>query len=90
MSAFGGRNRDTGPNRDFYKILGVKRSANPKDIKKAFKKLSLKNHPDKNPGDESALSRFQDISAAYEVLSDQDKRRKYDQGGESAVDKPEQ
>ena len=72
-------------NRDFYKILGIKRSANDKDIKKAFKKMSLKNHPDKNPGDDGALKRFQDISAAYDCLGDQEKRRKFDRGGEKAV-----
>lgn len=57
-------------NRDFYKILEVKKSASEKEIKKAFKKMSLKYHPDKNPDDEQALKKFQDISAAYEVLSD--------------------
>ena len=72
-------------NRNFYKILGVKRSANEKEIKKAFKKMSLKYHPDKNKGDEKALEKYQDISAAYDILGDQDKRRKYDQCGEKCV-----
>ena len=54
----GGRQREKGPNRDFYKILDVPRSADAKAIKKAFKRASLKNHPDKNPGDEEALKRY--------------------------------
>lgn len=73
-------------NRDFYKILGIKRSANEKDIKRAFKKMSLKLHPDKNPDDEEALKKYQDVSAAYDVLGDAEKRRKYDQCGEKCVD----
>ena len=64
--------------RDFYKILEIKKNASPADIKKSYRKLSLKYHPDKNPDDETAKSKFQDISSAYEVLSDPDKRRKYD------------
>jgi DnaJ-class molecular chaperone len=64
--------------RDFYKILGIPRSANEKEIKRAFKKMSLQYHPDKNQGNEDALKKFQDVSAAYEVLSDSEKRRKYD------------
>ena len=79
VQAFG-RNRQEEPSRDFYKILGIKRSANDKEIKRAFKKMSLKNHPDKNPNDEEALNRYQDISAAYTVLGDQEKRRKYTGG----------
>ena len=76
--------------RDFYKILGVKRNATQAEIKKAYRKLSLKYHPDKNPGDEEALAMFQEINAANEVLADQEKRRKYDRGGEEAVNEPEQ
>ena len=53
--------------RDFYKILGVSRGANKKDIKKAYRKLAMKWHPDKNPDDPSAQEKFQDLSAAYEV-----------------------
>ena len=72
-------------NRDFYKILGIKRSAKEKEIKKAFKRMSLKTHPDKNPGDENALKKYQDVSAAYDVLGDAEKRRKYDKCGEKCV-----
>jgi DnaJ-class molecular chaperone len=77
------------PNRDFYKILEVQRSATPAEIKKAYRAMSLKWHPDKNPDDDQAKEKFQDVSSAYEVLSDPDKRRKYDQGGEDAVNQPE-
>ncbi|CDW83960.1 domain containing protein [Stylonychia lemnae] len=75
--------------RDFYSILQIKKNASPSDIKKAYRKLSLINHPDKNPDDPSALNRFQDIASAYEVLSDPDKRRKYDNCGEECVNQPE-
>ena len=75
--------------RDFYKILGIPRSANDKQIKKAFKQMSLKYHPDKNPGDENALKNYQEISSAYDILGDADKRRKYDQCGEKCANEPE-
>lgn len=78
-----------GPNRDFYQILGVARSASPAEIKKAYRALSLKWHPDKNPDDPNAVNMFTDVSAAYEALSDPDKRRKYDQGGEDLLNEPE-
>ena len=71
--------------RDFYKILGLKRGANDKDIKKAYRQLSKQYHPDKNPNDEAAHQAFVDVAAAYECLSDKDKRRVYDQGGEDAL-----
>lgn len=64
--------------RDFYKILGVPRSAKEREIKKAFKKLSMKFHPDKNHGNEEAAKKYLDISSAYDALSDPEKRRKYD------------
>jgi DnaJ family protein B protein 11 len=78
-----------GPNRDFYKILGVAKSASPAEIKKAYRALSLKWHPDKNPDDASAVDKFTDVSAAYEALSDPDKRRKYDKCGEECLNEPE-
>ena len=67
-----------GENRDFYKILGIPRSAKERDVKKAFKKMSIKYHPDKNKGDEGAIKTYQDITAAYDALSDPERRRKYD------------
>lgn len=71
---------------DYYKILGIRRDASHKEIKDAYRKLSLKWHPDKNPDNkEEAEQKFMDISKAYEVLSDEEKRRKYDQFGEEGV-----
>lgn len=69
--------------KDYYKILGVKKDASKDEIKKAFRKLALKYHPDKNKGDKNAEERFKEINEAYEVLSDDEKRKKYDQMGES-------
>lgn len=64
--------------KDYYKILGVARGASADDIKKAFRKLARKHHPDVNPGDKKAEAKFKEINEAYEVLSDPDKRSKYD------------
>ena len=73
-------------NEDYYKVLGVSKSATDEQIKKAFKKLAIKFHPDKNKNDpEGAKAKFQKIANAYEVLSDEDKRRVYDQHGEEGV-----
>lgn len=66
---------------DYYKVLGVNRNASAEDIKKAFRNLANKYHPDRNPGDKSAETRFKEINEAYQVLSDADKRAKYDQMG---------
>ncbi|CAB3404977.1 unnamed protein product [Caenorhabditis bovis] len=73
--------------RDFYKILGVPRNANANQIKKAYRKLAKELHPDRNPDDENANENFQDLSAAYEVLSDKEKRATYDRYGEEGVAK---
>ncbi len=67
--------------KDYYKTLGVPRSADEKEIKKAFRKLAQQYHPDKNPGDKTAEARFKEINEAYTVLSDPDKRAKYDKFG---------
>ena len=66
---------------DLYKVLGVDRKASPEEIKKAYRKLARQYHPDRNPGDEKAEERFKEISAAYDVLGDADKRKQYDRGG---------
>ena len=68
--------------KDFYQILGVSRTASDKDIKQAYRKLARKYHPDVNPGDKSAEAKFKDINNAHEVLSDPEKRKKYDQFGD--------
>jgi len=67
--------------RDYYSVLGVPRTATDKDIKTAYRKLARKHHPDVNPGDKKAESLFKEIGEAYSVLSDADKRRKYDRWG---------
>ena len=68
--------------KDYYKILGVSRSATEKEIKQAYRRLARKHHPDVNPGDKSAEARFKDINEAHEVLSDAEKRKKYDRFGD--------
>lgn len=72
--------------RDYYEVLGVERGADQKDIKKAYRRLAQKYHPDRNPDDESSAEKFRDISEAYEVLSDSEKRAAYDQFGHAGVD----
>ncbi|HER08022.1 MAG TPA: J domain-containing protein [Bacteroides sp.] len=67
--------------RDYYKTLGVSKSASQEEIKKAYRKLALKYHPDKNKGDKNSEDRFKELSEAYEVLRDPEKRKKYDQLG---------
>lgn len=69
--------------RDYYKILGVERKASPDEIKKAYRKLALQYHPDRNPDDKKAEEKFKELNEAYQVLSDEEKRTRYDQLGES-------
>jgi len=70
--------------RDFYEVLGVPRDASPEQIKRAYRKLALKYHPDKNPGDKAAEDKFKEATLAYEVLSDPKRREEYDQPGHGA------
>lgn len=65
-------------NKDFYKVLGVKKDADEKEIKKAYRKLARKLHPDQNPGDKAAEEKFKEVGEAYSVLSDAEKRKRYD------------
>ncbi|MBD5214180.1 MAG: molecular chaperone DnaJ [Bacteroidales bacterium] len=67
--------------RDYYEVLGVDKNASAADIKKAYRKLALKYHPDKNPGDKAAEEKFKEAAEAYDVLSNEEKRQKYDQFG---------
>lgn len=71
--------------RDYYEVLGVARTASGDEIKKAFKKLAIKHHPDRNPGSEEAVVLFKECAEAYEVLSDDSKRSRYDQFGHAGV-----
>ena len=70
--------------RDYYEVLGIERSASQDDIKKAYRKLALKYHPDRNPGEKVAEEKFKETTEAYEVLKDEDRRRQYDRFGHQA------
>ena len=72
--------------RDYYEVLGLQKGASYNDIKKAFRKMAMKYHPDKNPGDKVAEEKFKEINEAYAVLSDPEKKEKYDRFGHAGVD----
>ena len=72
--------------RDYYEVLGVDKSASADDIKKAYRKMAIKYHPDKNPGDKEAEEKFKEAAEAYSVLSDADKKARYDQFGHAGVE----
>lgn len=72
--------------RDYYEVLGVSKDASENDIKKAYRKAAMKYHPDRNPGNKEAEEKFKEVNEAYAVLSDKDKRAKYDQFGHAGVD----
>ena len=67
--------------RDYYEILGVQRNATAEEIKKAYRKVALKNHPDRNPNNKEAEEKFKEAAEAYEVLSNAEKRQRYDRFG---------
>ena len=69
--------------RDYYEVLGISRNADPEEIKKAYRKLALQHHPDRNPGNAEAEAKFKEAAEAYAVLSDPEKRAQYDQFGHS-------
>ena len=71
--------------RDYYEVLGVDKSASDADIKKAYRSLAKKYHPDMNPGDKEAEQKFKEVNEAYAVLSDADKRKKYDTYGHGRI-----
>ncbi|HXQ52957.1 MAG TPA: molecular chaperone DnaJ [Stellaceae bacterium] len=71
---------------DFYDLLGVKRDASPEDLKKAYRKLAMQHHPDRNPGDKSAEQKFKSINEAYDILKDDQKRAAYDRFGHAAFE----
>ena len=70
--------------RDYYEVLGVSKSATADEIKKAYRKKAIQYHPDKNPGDKEAEEKFKEAAEAYDVLSDEQKRQRYDQFGHAA------
>ncbi|HZX65091.1 MAG TPA: DnaJ domain-containing protein, partial [Myxococcales bacterium] len=70
--------------RDYYEVLGVARTCTPQELKSSFRKLAMQYHPDKNPGDKKAEESFKELSEAYEVLSDPEKRARYDRFGHQA------
>ncbi|MHC1691825.1 MAG: molecular chaperone DnaJ [Sphaerochaetaceae bacterium] len=72
--------------RDYYEVLGVSKGASVDEIKKAYRKMAIANHPDKNPGDKAAEERFKEASEAYEILSNEQKRQAYDQYGFAGID----
>src|SRR4051794_23175622 len=71
--------------RDYYEVLGVTRKADGEEIKRSYRRLAMKYHPDRNPGDAEAELKFKECAEAYEVLSDDNKRRRYDQHGHAGV-----
>lgn len=72
--------------RDYYEVLGVGRTASEADVKKAYRRLAMQNHPDRNPGDKTAEERFKEASEAYQILSDPERRAQYDRFGHAAFD----
>src|SRR5436305_1058983 len=71
---------------DFYELLGVQRGASAEDIKKAYRKLAMQHHPDRNPGDKASEHKFKELSEAYDILKDDQKRAAYDRFGHAAFE----
>src|SRR3546814_3998348 len=76
--------------RDYYDILGIPRNAGVDEIKKAYRKMAIKYHPDKNPGDKEAEEKFKEAAEAYEILSNAEKRKRYDQFGHQGPGRSEE
>ena len=72
--------------RDYYEVLGLSKGASESEIKSAFRKMAMKYHPDRNPGDKEAEEKFKEVNEAYSILSDPEKKSKYDQFGFAGVD----
>src|SRR4030095_7063486 len=72
--------------RDYYQVLGIPRTATEVEVKKAYRRLAMKYHPDRNPDDHEAEGRFKEVKEAYEILTDKQKRSAYDQFGHAGVD----
>src|ERR1041385_8391476 len=72
--------------RCFYEVLGVPRDASADDVRKAYRQAALKNHPDRNPGDSEAEARFKEVTEAYQVISDDEKRARYDRFGHAGLE----
>ncbi len=71
--------------RDYYEVLGVSKSADAKEVKRAYRKLAVKYHPDKNPNDKAAEEKFKEAAEAYDVLSNSEKKQRYDQFGHAGM-----
>src|SRR6266446_5958873 len=71
--------------RDYYEVLGVEKTASVEDIKRAYRRLAMKHHPDRNPGDAAAEAKFKECAEAYEVLSDSERRSTYDRYGHAGL-----